>query len=153
MDEPLHEEERPEGLLFNRGRCSLIVTDYDPRRPGKSFVLTLVELLRQAGEDPPDQQYLARVGREAKRARVGEQTQWRVAARIVQRWPSRRLSFKQALADVRKEESDQDGDESFPYTKADEMRVAQRRSARKWKQREEEYRQWLESQAQYGEET
>ncbi len=131
------------------------MTDYDPRRPGKSFVLTLVRLLRQAGEDPPDQQYLARVGREAKRARVGEQTQWRVAARIVGRWPDEvRLSFKQALSDVRKEESEQEGDERFPITKADEMRLARRRSARKAKKWEAQIEQWeQEREAQYREET
>jgi hypothetical protein len=130
------------------------VTSYDPRRPGKSFVLALLGLFRQAGEDPPDDQYLARVGYAAKRSGIiDERTQVRIAARIVERWPEVRLSFKQALADVREEEEEEERDERFPYTKADEMRLVERRSARKWKQREEWHRQWLESQDQYGEET
>jgi hypothetical protein len=55
---------------------------------------------------------------------------------MVERWPQARLSFKQALADVRKEEVDA----SFGFTRADELLLAQRRHARKAKQ----YEQWMQ---------
>jgi hypothetical protein len=107
------------------------------------------ELLRQAGEDPPDDQYLARVGYAAERSRTDEQTQRRVVARIVERWPSVRLSFNQALTNVREEGRDED----FELTKADALRLAKRRSERTWKEREVAYLQRLESKAKDREET
>jgi hypothetical protein len=105
---------------------------YDAHKSGRRFVQALIKLLAQAGEGRPEESYLRRVGHAAKHSDADERTLLRVAARIVERWPKRQLSFRQALADVSQEEKESD----FEYTKEDEIRLAKRRCERRQKKLE-----------------